>query len=68
MTEGHILGLEEAVIAPLTAANYGCTAFCVADAEIFRLEKTSFVSKLSTQTAAWNAIHAKSISWMKRGT
>jgi hypothetical protein len=48
VTEGHILGLEEAVMAPMSAVNYGCTAVCINEAEIFRIEKASFVNKLST--------------------
>jgi CRP-like cAMP-binding protein len=66
VTEGHILGLEEAVLSQ-AYVNYGCTVEALVDSELFRIEKLSFINKLSSQTQAWNAIYTKSENWMKRG-
>lgn len=48
VNEGHILGLEEAVLAPTTPSVYGFTVTCLQDSELFRIEKTSFVNKLTS--------------------
>lgn len=68
ISEGHILGLEEAVFSPGSDSLYGCTVTCVEEAEVFRIEKYSFVSKLSVQTQAWQLLHRKCINWMRRGS
>lgn len=45
----HILGLEECVLFPSSHVNYGSTVVCQSDtAVLLKLDKTSFVNKLST--------------------
>jgi CRP-like cAMP-binding protein len=66
--EGHILGLEEAVLPPQTKP-YKHTIVCDSmKAELYRVEKSSFIAKLTSQAGPWADLHSKALASIKRTT
>ena len=58
--KGHILGIEEAVLGQLD--KYTTTAVChsIDGAELYRLEKELFTSRLMPQSSTWGSLINKS--------
>ena len=64
--EGHILGLEEAVLPPHTQP-YSKTAICHSmHAELYRIDKQSFINKLQPQVNHWADLCRKATAGVKR--
>lgn len=62
--DGHILGLEEAVLSPpqQSHVNYHHSLVCLTmSASLYKLDRSSFIGKLVTQQGAWQSLIAKAM-------